>query len=762
LGFERSQSLDTSSLDRYYYEALKRAMECIDQTYVTGYRIWQHELEWLERKAARTGYLFFGAPNERSTAIPQRDFYLYFLQPFDPYEPPSKYKRQMAADEVFFELTGGDDAFRTIVRNYAAASDLASTSSGHAKSTYESKASGFLRDLIKWLQEHITTAFEVTSQGKTRKLIEWVRGKVPATGGPRTNVRDIVNTAGAVCLSTHFQNQAPDYPVFSILITGQNRPQAAQDALRAIAGQTRTRQAIAVLDALELLDGDRLDLARSRYARHILEVLTKKGHGQVVNRSELMQDVLGVEYLAPQSLRLEPEWVVVILAALVYAGDLVLAVPGNTFDATGLPVLAATSIGELMQLKHVERPKDWNIPALKVLFELLEITPGMAQLVTQGKEEPIQEMQKAATKTIEKLVLAQQHLSQGLSFWGQNLLREDEAANLRTQLEQTKTFLESLQAYSSPGRLKNFRYDAQEVTTHRSGLTALADLEALSELTVELGTTASYLSTAEAILPATEESVARMQEARAVVLGQFANPAKRTTATFRRQVLRQLIDLKKSYIAAYLTLHTRARLGINEDKHKGALLRDERLTALQKLSTIDLMPLQHLTEFQHRLAGLKSCFALTSQELEISPVCPHCSFKPSAEPPSAPVGTELDRLDAALDNVVATWTQTLLTNLEDPTTRENLDLLKSESRKLVDTFRQRRTLPDSLTPDFIHALSEVLSGLIKVPVRANDLCRALLADGAPVTPAEMRQRFDAYLSELTKGKEQGKVRIVLE
>jgi len=66
------------------------------------------------------------------------------------------------------------------------------------------------------------------------------------------------------------------------------------------------------------------------------------------------------------------------------------------------------------------------------------------------------------------------------------------------------------------------------------------------------------------------------------------------------------------------------------------------------------MPLQHLTEFQHRPAGLKSCFALTSQELEISPVCPHCSFKPSAEPPSAPVGTELVRLDAALDDVVAT------------------------------------------------------------------------------------------------------------
>jgi len=67
---KRAESLDTSQLDRYYYEALRRVMECTDQTYATGYKIWQHELEWLERKAARLGYLFFGAPNERSTAVP--------------------------------------------------------------------------------------------------------------------------------------------------------------------------------------------------------------------------------------------------------------------------------------------------------------------------------------------------------------------------------------------------------------------------------------------------------------------------------------------------------------------------------------------------------------------------------------------------------------------------------------------------------------------------------------------------------------------
>jgi hypothetical protein len=227
---KRAESLDDTQLDRYYYEALKRVMECTDQTHVTGYKIWEHELEWIERKAARAGYLFFGAPNERSTAVPPRDFYLYFIQPND---PPS-YKEEKKPDEVFFHLRSADDTFRKTLRGYSAALELAATSSGQAKATYLLKAEAFLRELVKWLQEHITSSYEVTYQGKTRKLIEWVKGKLPAASGPRLNVRDIINMVGSVCLASHFEDQAREYPTFSVLITRSSRKQATQDALRAI------------------------------------------------------------------------------------------------------------------------------------------------------------------------------------------------------------------------------------------------------------------------------------------------------------------------------------------------------------------------------------------------------------------------------------------------------------------------------------------------------------------------------------------------
>ncbi len=487
---QRAESLESAQLDRYYYAALAQVMECTDRTYVTGYRIWEQELTWPEKNAPRQGYLFFGAPNERSTAAPPRDFYLYFLQPFD----PPRFKDERNSDEVFLRLSGMDDEFRTALRGYAASLDLASTSSGHAKATYQTKARHFEGKLLKWLRNHKSDAFEVTSQGRTKALMKWAQGKsVRDLSGiaphQTINFRDLIHTVAGICLQAHFRDQAPDYPSFPVLITGRSRDLAAQDALRSIARQRRTRQATAVLGALELLDGQRLAPEQSKYSRHILHLLADKGQGQVVNRHELIHDDRGVEYMHKERQRLEPEWVVVVLAALVYSGHVILAVPGKKFDATGLRQLAATAVHKLSQFKHLEQPKEWNLPALT-------------------------------------------------------------------------------EVYNSPGKLKSFAV--------------------------------------------------------------------------------------------------------------------------------------------------------------------------------------LDGLDGQLDTMTENWTRTLLSNLTDTATRDNLDLLRPEPRKLVNDFIEKQELPEPLEPDFIQTLREALSGLQKVSVKMEDLRAALLAGGAPATQEEMKNQFEKFLDSLLR------------
>ena len=94
-------------------------------------------------------------------------------------------------------------------------------------------------------------------------------GKLP----PNATVRDYVNTAGSALLAPHFADKSPEYPIFSVLVTRQNRDQAAQEALRWIAGGVKSKQGSAILDALELLDGETLKPRNLRYGQETCSTL---------------------------------------------------------------------------------------------------------------------------------------------------------------------------------------------------------------------------------------------------------------------------------------------------------------------------------------------------------------------------------------------------------------------------------------------------------------------------------------------------------
>lgn len=756
---KRAESLDDTTLDRYYYDALKQVLECTDiPTHITGFQIWQHEIEWQDRKAGRLGYLFFGAPNERSTAVPSREFYLYFIQPFD----KPNYTDEKRADEVFFRLTGKDEEFTQSLKLYAAALELGSISSGVKKQTYEKKALEHLGTLTKWLREHIFQAVEVTYQGSRKKFVEWL--KVAGTGGT-LNIRDAVNAVASKCLSEHFTNCAPEYPHFSTLVTygqGGNAPQAAQEALRGIAQPNRTKQANAVLDALELLDAEKIDPSKSRYAKHVISLLKAKGQGQVVNRPEIITTLEpGIEFMLPDKFRLEPLWVSVTLAALVHSGDAVLAVPGAKFDATSLSSIATTPVADLLNFKHVERPKDWNIPSLKALFELMDLSPGQAVMVTQGSAEAVQQLHKVIGERVEKLVKANQQLASGIPFWGQNLFTDAEVEKFSALLVKAKEFLESLQAYNTPGKLKNFKYDADDIKGYATTFARLKEVEQLQAYCAELAQFTQYLSAAEAILPESHPWVAESKQKRAELLTEIRKPAQRESEAFKADALKQLKKLKAGYIKTYLDLYKKARLSLTQDKDKKDLLQDYRLKHLRRLATVTSINSVQLTEFDNQVGKLRTGTVLTDKDLENEPKSPD-GFWPGMEDTSVSAETRLAGLKAELEKIHKSWTKSLLNDLADPVIQGNFELLKAPQKKLLKEFMAAKELPDEISTEFLTSIQQALSGLAKLPVRLDDLKKALFPDGSPATPAEFKERFNAYLDQILKGRDAAKVRLVIE
>lgn len=753
----RSESLSDSQLDRYYFDALRRVvLEDPDaDPYVTGYRIWEHELEWRERKAGRSGYLFFGAPNERSTAQPEKDFYIYFIQLFDaPY-----FKDERKADEVFFRLVQRDEAFDRALRLYAGAREQAATASGGNKTIYDKKALELLQTLTKWLQENLATAFEITYQGTTRPLGELLQSVFARTPS-RAGVRDHVDVAAAVSLAPHFANIAPHYPIFSTPITRENRGQAAQDALRWIAGSVKSTLGTAVLDALEMLDGDQLRPRKSRYAKHVIDRLSSKGEGQVLNRTELVEEVSGVEY--SKEFRLEPELLAVVLAGLVHSGDVVLSITGKKIDASCIDEFAKRKVDEITQFKHIQRPRDLPLNALQELFDLLGVPKGL--VVNPAKrDDAVAKLQIRIAELVQTVVMARAQLD-SLVLWGQHLLSEQEQSGWRQKLDGLKDFLESLQAYNTAGKLKSFSHDVSDIEAQRPHLELVREVEELVELVKQIGPETSYLGKAEAVLESNHPWVEQMRQRRAELIGKVTSPKHRADAGFQRSLGQALAELKADYQDAYLGSHGKARLGATDDKRKARLSQDPRLKQLQQLSLIEMMPAQQLKGFENHLFSLDTCFSLTKQELSADPICPHCTFRPVEEPlTGVNASDQVAQLDAQLDDLMSDWTSTLVTNLEDPTVSDNINLLSNAAgKKALEEFLAERDLPDPIDATFLKALQDVLSGLEKVVLAENDLRRALTDGGVPCTVSELQDRFESFLTKLTKGKDSAKVRVVVE
>jgi hypothetical protein len=759
---KRAEALSDDALDRAYYGAVKQLMERTDDsTYVTGHSIWQYQIEWQDRRVERDGYLFFGAPNDRPTAQPERDFYVYFIQPF---EPP-RFRDESKSDEVFFRLKGLDDVIRRHLAYYAAAQDLASTASGSAKGVYLDKAKDALRDMSKWLQEKQMTAFEVTYQGKTKTLQDWAKGvnlrdRLRLGADERANFRDIVNVVSGIAFNQRFADLAPEYPTFSTLVTEANRKQLVGSALKMLAGGARTKDANAILDALEMLDGDRIDAGRSRYAQEVLSRLKTKGHGQVLNRSELLNGQTDVEYFHPIKFRLEPDLLVTVLGGLIYSGDIVLSITGDKIDSGKLTLLAERNLEDLKQFKHIEAPKEINVAVLRSLFELLGLSPGLAQLATQGSEEPVKQLLDAVSELISRVLTVGTDLQGKLTFWGKPLLTEDEIADWRKRLEELKTFTEGLSPYNTVGKLKNLRIGSDDIDAQKRNLEVLSAIEMLQELIAELGTTASYLSQAEMVLTSDHPWVQMAQAARKSVLDKLANDRSAQHATEYRQMLAQL---KKDYLTAYVAQHSKARLGVAEDKTKSALRKDSRLVSIRALASIEMMNTAQLTSFEEKLDKLKSCASLVESELSASPYCPHCSFRPANEQGDfLPAANVLKQLDDELDKLLDGWQQTLLDNLDDPIIQANFDLLKAAARDLIQKFISSKKLPDPIPPEFVSAIQEALSGLEKVKVSGDEIRIALLHGGSPASPEDLRKRFESFLTERSKGKDASKLRFVVE
>lgn len=742
---ERAASLDNERLDEAYFHALEEVLELRDAPYVSGYRIWEYGLSWADHRVERIGYLFMGAPNERSTAQPPRDFYVYFLQPYD----PPQFVDEERADEVFFRLEKPADEFTADLRRYAGATALAGESTTTHRTVYEDKARVALQSMVTWLRKNMGDAISVTYRGVKQPLSV----RLAAVTGPRASVKQQVDSIAASALVPNFESRYPGYPKFAAEITRGNLLESARQALTYISPGRRTELGAKVLQSLGLVDmaGELVDTGE--FAAALRESLASSG-GKALNRSELLvQRDPGVFTWAPW--HLEPVWLAVVAATLTYFGRAELGYTGGQVDALGLDRLSRMSLEELEGFTHVAPPKAIPVVQLREVVKLLDLPLG---LVTDAgvDEAAVTQILTRVAERLTEVVDARASLSEGMTIWGAAVAERVEERDAR--LNTLQVLLQDLRGRNSVGKMNKLSLGAEDVAKASDGLKDLRWVKDARSAIAYLADAVAYLREAmQAFGPEFPLSL-EAEGFRKTVLDLFKGEQLPPSSEIAN-VHSLGEDLRTRFFEEAVQSHNRDRLDGQGDERKRRILEGSVYQDLQSLSAVHLLPQGRFASLQNELVSVGTCKAFVEKDIKESVVCRHCGYQPRvASGPSA--AAIVQRIESDLDALRDNWASTLLDALRQKEIREQVDLLDTGDAQAVREYVDTGNLPSPISPAFVRALNQVFERFDVRRVSQGEVWKALFPQQMPATLGDLRTRFEAFIGTVAPGVPEEKVRIV--
>jgi hypothetical protein len=121
---------------------------------------------------------------------------------------------------------------------------------------------------------------------------------------------------------------------------------------------------------------------------------------------------------------------------------------------------------------------------------------------------------------------------------------------------------------------------------------------------------------------------------------------------------------------------------------------------------------------------------------------------------------KIDEIEERMDKLTTEWTKTLMNTVSDPLVLGQKEFLLAEQREVIDKFVGDKALPEKIDQFFVNAIKDLLKGFEAVTVDGAELIDKLAALGA-CDPDTFRQKIDAIIADLSKGKDKSKLRIII-
>lgn len=593
-----------------------------------------------------------------------------------------------------------------------------------------------------------------TYKGQRRQLIEILRGRFNRD----MDFKDTVDLAASLCFDEYFYGKYPDYPVMKTKVTRKNMAENVRQAFDYFAGR-KTQTATLMLQSFGVLDGDKIRPEASKYAAYYIDQLKQLPPQGVINYSDIF-DVKYDDQYEDKHFKINYLFTPIIFLSMVYAGYATMTLRnGTVLSASNLDTVPRIGVLDLYEFKYLARPAQMAMAELKKLFEVLKINPVLLDN-PKDRDEGVRQLLEKAMNTSNAAVIAYQKLNNGFELWHEPLVDSQHLNAMQKACEAVKDEFSNYSArFNTPAKLNNFTLTFEEIDKLAEQIALIKVIKEFSTFKTECTNNVSYVCNIEIsdigsnLKQKLEAVKAELRSARDSILTGVSG------AAAAQKVNIVLEKVKEEYIDVYYEEHKKKRLDITDAKRRGKLQESLALANLRKLRSIEILSAAKLVAIEQDMANLKVCYELTPTELKSSHICPHCHY--SLGDKAANVAGQLDNIEIRIDELEEEWQQTLLDTISDPIVASQKEYLNAEQQNVIDEFIKTASLPKRVDDFFIKAIKELLKGFEPVVIDAKDLMDKLMKL-PPMDETAFKQKLNELVADYTKGKDEGKLRIIVK
>ena len=730
--------------DEYFFKFLEINLPLDHDTYRTGFRIWEHAVDWKSHKTYRDGYIFFGNPNEKSTTHPRQHFYMYFMPIFD----DSKKKRNHEEDEVYFIMDDLSEEFKQAVTLYGAALALEVRADSSQKTIYRQKIDELNKKSRALFEHEYVQVTKVDYQGKELPLSGY---PLPGAGSTK---EQIFSDVASLVLADWFEDERPNYPKFSQLnaaISKDNFVRLVKQALVKIANpESSNRDGEGMLSGLGLWVPGSLDYSHSPYAKSLLQQLKDKGVGKVLNREDIIEYVDKSDNLwLSKDFKIEAELQFIVLATLAALGEVEITLSsGQSINSTNLQELRSIDVQDFYSFTHVKAPKGLNEAALKAMFIGVlgrDLSKQLKDLSTYTN------LVNASNDWAKRAVKLLSEVQDGYTKMGVEIISQSEALDCRIKFTPFSRFCDKLANYTSEAKIKNFQFSVDQINQLLEAKPFIEKVEKQLDEVAQFSEDISYLQQCKQYVTNVD-----FKEQLSEAINQLATILSSGKQNEIDAYKTKLSKLKEEYADWYLQLYLKYRISEADNTQKQVLLDSKEKVVCDILKEADFLSIGQYQQWLNKVNKLQPADNKVNKNLILT--APYQEFNPMDFDGLATTTVKQAKED--LQSLLENWEQTLKDTLEDPMVKKNRGLLDPKQNKLLEDFEVGKTsLSKDNTLGIRNAIMSLYEGLEKIELSIENMKATF---NKPLTPDEAVSAFKVYVDELSKGKERDKIRIILK